>query len=122
MLNEHKVKFKKALAKVLADVHADVQAKLPETGPADNALNFNLPIIGSDNFVAFLIDNSKEPHVGKYNVVIGVTGKGTNQLEAVHAVVGQTKAQIIAFFANENLPNRLCDRLEMASDTLDANK
>ena len=122
MLNENKVKFKQALAKVIADMRADVQDKLPEVGPADNALNFNLPIIGSDNFVAFLFDNSKDPHVGKYNVVIGVTCNGSNQFEAVHAVTGQTKAQITAFLANENLPNRLCDRLVMASDKLDADK
>ncbi len=122
MINENKVKFKRALAKVLDQLPVDIEENIPENGPADEVFATTLKVSGSENEVLFLVDNSKEPHEGKYNFIIGVRSPVKKELSAVHAVVGQTRAQILEMLRRENLLNRLCDRLAAQSDKLDSDK
>ena len=115
MNNENKVKFKRALTKVLQNVSADIDNEL-EIG---KALKTTLEIAGSKNEVLILIDSAKAPHEGKFNLVIGVVRRDGNKLSAIHAVTGQSKEQLKAFFESESLPKRLYERLSAESDKLD---
>ena len=114
MTNENKVKFKRALSKVVTDVSEGISGEL-ETG---KALRFSLKIAGSENEVLMLIDSAKEPHLGKFNLLIGVVQPGNSKLNLVHGVVGQTKQQLSVFFAGDNIVSLLSDKLIAASDML----
>ncbi|MBQ8967688.1 hypothetical protein [Ruminococcus sp.] len=122
MTNENRVKFKRALAKVTAQMPADIEAELTENSAEGKAFSVTLPIAGSENDALFMFDPSKAPHEGKYNFVIGVMPRGTKQLSAVHAVMGQSREQLVKFFQADSLNSKLAELLANASDKLDAKK